>query len=569
MQFGNERPLITGSAGVSPAPPRRRANSLGKKFFALRAQCGRDARAPSMPLTGFSEAEAILDTGPLSNYIVPPMSDKNQRLVRGLGLLDASMIVVGSMIGSGIFIVSAESSRLVGAPGWLLAAWALAGLLTITGALCCAELAAMWPNAGGQYVFLREAYGTSIGFLFGWSLLLVIQTGTIAAVAVAFASFTGVLTDTIAADKYLIAPRGFGGYAVSLSTQQLLAIVMILFLTLTNTRGLKTGKLIQNTFTFTKTAALIGLIVVGLTLGWNQRSAAFTSDWWNPLANGWRPSTAQLGFEAVGSGLLGLAIVMLLGRAMVGPLFAQSAWNNVTFTGGEVRDPGRNLPRALLIGCSLVVALYLLANLAYIVTLPLAAIQNAPQNRVATAAMQAIFGPPGAIIMAIAIMISTFGCNNGLILAGSRVYYAMARDDLFFEKVGLLNKRNVPAVALFVQGVWAALLTLPRTVTTDPRTGDVTYGNVYIQLLEYIISADLVFYVLMVGAVIVMRRKAPDVERPYRTFGYPVVPWIYITLAVLIVVDLAWLAPSTSGIGYLLVLTGIPVYFIWRRKGER
>jgi APA family basic amino acid/polyamine antiporter len=492
------------------------------------------------------------------------------KLVRGLGLIDASMIVVGSMIGSGIFITSAESARLVGSPGWLLVAWALGGVLTITGALCCAELAAMWPHAGGQYVFLREAYGPSIGFLFGWSLFLIIQTGTIAAVAVAFANFTGVLTSSVSADDYLIAPRGFGGYVISLSTQQLLAVVMILFLTLGNTRGLKTGKVIQNTFTFTKTAALIGLIVVGLTLGWNHGSAAYTSDWWNPVGNGWHPTSAQLGFDPMnsGGGLLVLALVMLLGRAMVGPLFAQSAWNNVTFTGGEVRQPGRNLPRALFIGCGLVVALYLLANLAYVVTLPLGAIQNAPQNRVATALMQAVFGPRGTVLMAIAIMISTFGCNNGLILAGARVYYAMACDHLFFRRVGLLNRRNVPAVALVLQGIWAAFLTLPRTVTTNPQTGVVTYGNVYTQLLEYIISADLIFYALMVGAVMVMRRKAPEIERPYRTRGYPLVPLIYIALAVLIVLDLAYLAPSTSGIGYLLVLTGIPVYFIWHGKAN-
>jgi APA family basic amino acid/polyamine antiporter len=491
------------------------------------------------------------------------------KLVRGLGLIDASMIVVGSMIGSGIFIVSAESARLVGAPGWLLVAWTLAGVLTITGALCCAELAAMWPHAGGQYVFLREAYGSSIGFLFGWSLFLIIQTGTIAAVAVAFANFTGVLVSGVSADNYIVAPHGFGGYAISLSTQQLVAVVMILFLTLTNTSGLKTGKLIQNTFTCTKTAALVGLIAVGLTLGWNHNSAAYTSDWWNPVRNGWHPTSSQLGFDAPGGGaLLGLALIMLLGRAMVGPLFAQSAWNNVTFTGGEVRDPGRNLPRALFIGCGLVVALYLLANLAYIVTLPLGAIQNAPQNRVATALMQAVFGPSGTVLMAIAIMISTFGCNNGLILAGARVYYAMARDNLFFKRVGLLNSRHVPAVALILQGVWAAFLTLPRTVTTNPQTGAITYGNVYTQLLEYIISADLIFYALMVGAVIVMRRKAPQIERPYRTWGYPFVPLIYIALAALIVLDLAYLAPSTSGIGYLLVLTGIPVYFVWHRKGR-
>ncbi|HEX6732493.1 MAG TPA: amino acid permease, partial [Pyrinomonadaceae bacterium] len=371
----------------------------------------------------------------------------SEKLVRGLGLLDATMIVVGSMIGSGIFIVSAESSRLVGAPGWLLMAWALAGVLTITGALCCAELAAMWPHAGGQYVFLREAYGSSVGFLFGWALFLVIQTGTIAAVAVAFANFTGVLVPSISAERFIIPPLimvppfsaggvSFNGYALSLSTQQLLAVVMILFLTYINTRGLQLGKLIQNTFTFTKTAALLGLIVVGLTLGWNRQSAAYTSSWWDPLANGWQPSSAQLGFDATSGFLVGLAVIMLLGRAMVGPLFAQSAWNNVTFAGGEVRDPGRNLPRALLLGCGLVVALYLLANLAYVVTLPLSAIQTAPQNRVATATMQAIFGPPGTIIMALAIMISTFGCNNGLILSGARVYYAMARDGLFFEKVG-------------------------------------------------------------------------------------------------------------------------------------
>lgn len=495
-----------------------------------------------------------------------PDTKSQPQLVRGLGLFDASMIVVGSMIGSGIFIVSAESSKLIGSPGWLLAAWALAGLLTITGAFCCAELAAMWPKAGGQYVFLREAYGPSIGFLFGWGLLLVIQTGTIAAVAVAFANFTGVLTNTIAGDKYIISPRSFGAYAISLSTQQLLAIVMILFLTLTNLSGLKTGKLIQNTFTFTKTAALIGLIVVGLTLGWNENSAAFTSNWWNPTANGWSPTPAQVGFDPGGGGLIGLALVMLLGRAMVGPLFAQSAWNNVTFTGGEVRDPGRNLPRALLIGCGLVVALYLLANLAYVVTLPLTGIQTAPQNRVATALMQHVFGPPGTVIMAIFIMISTFGCNNGLILAGARVYYAMARDQLFFSKVGTLNSKHVPAVALVMQGIWAAMLTLPRTVTADPKTGDVVYGNVYSQLLEYIISADMVFYALMVGAVIVMRRKAPDVERPYRTVGYPFVPLLYITLAIFIVLDLAWLAPTTSGIGYLIVLTGIPVYVAWRKR---
>ena len=488
---------------------------------------------------------------------------ESPKLVRGLSLLDGTMIVIGSMIGSGIFITSAESSRLVGSPGWLLVAWALAGVMTITGALCCAELAAMMPRAGGPYVFLRQAYSPGTGFLFGWSLFLVIQTGTIAAVAVAFANFTGVLVPGIDANNFIVAPhRLFGSYAISLSTAQLLAIAMIATLTVTNMFGLKTGKLIQNTFTFTKTAALIGLIILGLAIGWNHASAAYTSSWWNSWANGWNPQVAQPGLGIVG----GLALVMIVGRAMTGPLFAQSAWNNVTFTGGEVENPGRNLPLSLLIGCGVVVGLYLLANLAYVVTLPLSSIQTAPQGRVATATMRVIFGSRGTILMALAIMISTFGCNNGLILAGARVYYAMAKDGLFFKRIAKLNSRHVPAVALIAQGVWACFLTLPRTVTTDPKTGAVVYGNVYTQLLEYIISADLIFYALMVGAVVVMRRKAPTIERPYRTFGYPIVPLIYILLALVVVLDLAYLAPGTSGIGYLLVLTGIPAYLIWRRS---
>ncbi|HEX6186101.1 MAG TPA: amino acid permease [Pyrinomonadaceae bacterium] len=491
---------------------------------------------------------------------------RGARLERGLGLLDATMIVVGSMIGSGIFITSAESARLVGSPGWLLAAWALAGLLTITGALCCAELAAMMPRAGGQYVFLREAFGPALGFLFGWSLFLVIQTGTIAAVAVAFARFTGVLFPAVSAERYLVQPfRLSESYAVSLSTEQLVAVLLILLLTFTNTLGLKTGKFIQNTFTFTKTAALAALVLVGLLLGWNGASAAYTSDWWNPWANGWTPQAAQPGLEAAGA----LALVMLLGRAMTGPLFAQSAWNNVTFTGSEVRDPGRNLPRALLAGCAVVVGLYLLANLAYVVTLPLSVMQR-PPNSIATATMSAGLGPVGVTLMALGIMISTFGCNNGLILAGARVTYAMACDRLFFKSAARLNARSVPAFALVMQGLWAALLTLPRTVTatTDPSTGAVkeTYGNVYTQLLEYIIPADLVFYVLMVGAVIILRRKRPDAERPYRTPGYPLVPAVYILLATLLVLDLVYLAPGTSGVGFLLVFAGLPVYYAWRRR---
>jgi APA family basic amino acid/polyamine antiporter len=483
-------------------------------------------------------------------------------LVRALGPIDATMIVIGSMIGSGIFITSAESSRLNGAPGWLLLAWAMAGLLTITGALCCSELATMMPRAGGVYVFLRNAYGPSMGFLYGWTLFLVIQTGTIAAVAIAFAKFLGVFVAAVASDNYLIAPISLGGgYAISLSTEQLVAIALILLLTWTNTRGLEIGKLVQNTFTFAKTAALAVVIVIGLSLGWGATSAARSSAWWDSWANGWAPQVAQPGFTFVG----GLALVLLFGKSMVGPVFAQTAWTNVTFIGSEVRDPGKNLVRALLFGCGIVVIFYLLANVAYLAVLPFPEIQHAPQNRVAVAAMNAVFGHPGAMAMAAAIMISTFGCNNGLILSGARVYFAMARDRLFFQKIGTTNRFHVPAAALAAQGIWTAFLTLPRTVTTD-AAGKITHGNVYNQLLEYIVSADLVFYLLMVVALIVLRKKAPLTERPYRTWGYPVVPIMSILLAALLIVDLALLAPATSGIGILIVLTGVPVYFLWRKS---
>ncbi len=491
------------------------------------------------------------------------MKNPPEKLLRGLGPLDATMIVIGSMIGSGIFITSAESTRLVSAPGWLLLAWVMAGVLTITGALCCAELAAMMPKAGGQYVFLRQAFGPSIGFLFGWTLFLVIQTGTIAAVAIAFAKFAGVFFPAIGAEQYLVRPvHLFGAYAISLSTEQLIAVLLILLLTWINTRGLEVGKLVQNVFTLAKTAALLGLIGLGLSLGWRAGSAARAADWWNPWANGWSPQTAQPGLTMVG----GLALIVIFGKAMIGPLFAQTAWTNVTFTGSEVRQPGRTLPRALLLGCGLVVTLYVLANLAYVATLSLGEIAHAPQNRVAVASLRAILGGPGASAMAAAILVSTFGCNNGLILAGARVYYAMARDRLFFQRIGSTNAQHVPAAALLAQGVWAALLTLPRTVATDPASGAVRYGNVYTQLLEYIVAADLVFYVLLVAAVMVLRRKLPDTPRPYRAWGYPVVPLVAIALASLLIIDLAVLAPATCGIGFAIVLSGFPVFFLWRKE---
>jgi len=384
------------------------------------------------------------------------------------------------MIGSGVFITSAESARLIGAPGWLLLAWGIAGLLTITGALCCSELATMMPRAGGVYVFLREAYGSSLGFLYGWTLFLVIQTGTIAAVAIAFGKFLGVFVPVISAEHYLVAPiTVVRGYAVSLSSEQLVAILLIALLTWLNTRGLRVGRIVQNTFTLTKSVALIGVILVGLLLGWSAASAARSAAWWDSWANGWNPQTVQPGLTLFG----GLAIAVLLGKAMVGPLFAQTAWTNVTFVGSEVQNPGRNLARSLLYGCGIVVVLYVLANLAYVAVLPLDRIEHAPQNRVAVAMMDAVFGRPGALCMAAAIMISTFGCNNGLILAGARVYFAMARDGLFFSRVGTTNQHHVPAAALVAQGIWTALLTLPRTVAIDPNLGKVSYGNVYTQLL--------------------------------------------------------------------------------------
>ena len=486
-------------------------------------------------------------------------------LVRALGPVDATMIVVGSMIGSGIFITSAESARLSGAPGWLLLAWTIAGLLTMTGALCCSELATMMPCAGGVYVFFREAYGPAMGFLYGWTLFLVIQTGTIAAVAIAFAKFLGVFVPEISPDNYLLTKEPIslgGGYAVSLSTQQLVAIGLVALLTWTNTRGLELGTIVQNIFTFAKTGALIGVVLVGIFLGWSATSAARTSAWWDSWTNGWNPQLTQPRLTFAG----GLALVLVFGKSMVGPLFAQTAWTNVTFLGSEVRDPGRNLVRALLVGSGIVVVLYVLANVSYLALLPFSEIQHAPQDRVAVAAMQSVFGNPGAMCMAAAIMVSTFGCNNGLILAGARVYFAMARDRLFFRKIGTTNRHHVPAMALVAQGIWTALLTLPRTVTINATTHRLTYGNVYTQLLEYIVSGDLIFYLLMVLAVIILRRNASAAERPYRMRGYPIVPIISMLLAALLIVDLAFLAPATSGIGILILLSGVPIYFLWRKS---
>lgn len=493
----------------------------------------------------------------------------NQNFVRGLGLLDSTMLVAGSMIGSGIFIVSADIARLVGSAGWLLVVWAVTGVLTVVAALSYGELAAMMPRAGGQYVYLREAYSPLWGFLYGWTLFLVIQTGTIAAVAVAFARFLGVLTDAVSPTRWIVPPIMLSQrYAVSLSTQQLVAIIIIFLLTIVNTRGLELGKLIQNVFTSAKTLSLVALIALGIFVGRNADALhANLANFWTPAAVS--PVTSDLPFigaVSAAGGALGMLIAICVGQ--VGSLFSSDAWNNITFTAGEVRDPRRNIPLSLLFGTALVITLYLLANVAYLSVLPLEKIQHAPDDRVGTAAMEVMFGGAGAGIMAVAIMVSTFGCCNGLILAGARVYYAMAQDGLFFKATARLNSKHVPAIALVLQGIWTAVLVLPRTRNVD-ASGAVTYGNLYSNLLDYIIFAALIFYVLTIAGVFVLRRKRPDADRPYRALGYPVLPAIYMVGATIIMIVLLAYRAQTTWPGLVIVLTGVPVYFLWNKSHDR
>jgi len=487
--------------------------------------------------------------------------------IRELGLLDSTMIVAGSMIGSGIFIVPAEIARQVGSAGWLLMVWVVTGLLTVAAALSYGELAAMMPKAGGQYVYLREAWSPLWGFLYGWTLFLVIQTGTIAAVAVGFARYLGVLIPHIGPEDWIVRPIDLSSsYAISLSVQQLVGVLMIAFLTWLNTRGIHLGKIIQNTFTSAKTLSLIALIVLGILVGRNATavSANFSHLWTPHDVTTITPDMPFAWPVMATMGAFGLFIAFCV--AQVGSLFSSDAWNNITFTAGEVKDPRRNIPLSLAAGTGLVIGLYILANVAYLCTLTLHQIQTAPDDRVATAALQAIFGPPGAVMMAIAIIISTFGCNNGLILAGARVYYAMAQDGLFFRRTGRLNARHVPASGLIFQGIWAALLVLPRTRAVD-AAGAVTYGNLYGTLLDWVIFAVLIFYVLTIAGLFALRRKRPDAERPYRAFGYPVVPALYMVAASAIALVLLVYKTKTSWPGLVIVLAGIPVYFAWRRLG--
>jgi APA family basic amino acid/polyamine antiporter len=484
----------------------------------------------------------------------------NNKFIQGLGLLDSTMLVAGSMIGSGIFIVSAIIAKQVGSPGWLLVVWLVTGVLTLMAALSYGELAAMMPKAGGQYIYLREAFSPLWGFLYGWTLFLVIQTGTIAAVAVGFGRYTGVLIPWVSESNYLIEPIRFGSYAFSLSTAQFLGLAMIALLTFINTRGLSLGKLIQNIFTTAKTGALIALILLGIIVG--IRSGAGAEN----FRNFW---TLRGGLQEVGPGLTAItAFGLFVGIcvAQTNSLFSADAWNNITFTAGEVKNPRRNIPLSLAFGTFLVIGLYLLANVAYLAALPFAAIQNAPSDRVASETANVIFPGAGATIMAVAIMVSTFGCNNGLILAGARAYYAMARDGLFFRRVGELNKNHVPGWALIIQGIWAGFLVLPRTVKTD-AAGNVTgYGNLYGNLLDYVISAALIFYILTILGLFVLRRKRPDAERPYKAFGYPIVPALYIVGASVILVVLFIYQTATTWPGLIIVLTGVPIYFLWRKS---
>jgi basic amino acid/polyamine antiporter, APA family len=492
--------------------------------------------------------------------------------VRAIGLFDGTMIVVGSMIGSGIFIVAADISRQTGSPGGLLLTWILTGLLTIAAALTYGELAALYPHAGGQYVYLREAYSPLWGFLYGWTLFLVIQTGTIAAVAVGFARYLGVLFPSISPTTWIVKPIALGSkIAVSLSLQQFVAIVMIIFITFLNTRGVRLGKLIQNIFTSAKTLSLIGLILIGVFVGRNHAAISDNfSHFWTvrgavslepgtDFFRGWFPTvTAASGF---------LGVLVAFGVAQVGSLFSADAWNNIGFTAAEVKNPKRDVALSMAFGTIIVITLYCLANLAYLFALPLAQIQNAPDDRVATAALNAIFGPVGALIMAVAIIISTFGCNNGLILAGSRVAYAMAKDGLFFRATGKLNAKGVPGTALIYQGIWIAVLILLRTRKVD-AAGAVTYGNLYSNLLDYVVFAALIFYVLTIVGLFVLRAKRPDAERPYRAFGYPVVPLLYIVTALTILFVLLFYRTETAGWSLVIVLLGLPVYWLWSRQNK-
>jgi APA family basic amino acid/polyamine antiporter len=515
--------------------------------------------------------------GTLSTQITAAGSDQKTRgpqddgLVKGLGLTSATMLVMGSMIGSGIFIVSAEIAREVDSPALLIGAWAVAGFMTIVAALSYGELAAMMPRAGGQYVYLREALGPLWGFLYGWTLFLVIQTGTIAAVGVAFGKFLGVFFPAISSSNWIlhlwkvppihVGPMVLGNMDVGINTQNLVAILLVVFLSVVNVFGLKTGALIQNVFTAAKVSALLGLALFGIALGRNAQALAtnFSGHFWRNAGLG-AQHAVQVG---VGGPIVMVGTLTILAVAQVGSLFSADAWNNVTFTAAEVKNPSRNLPLSLALGTGVVIALYIACNFIYLNALPLdgapgaatilgRGIKYAAEDRVGTAVMTQMFGAAGGLLMAAAILISSFGCNNGLILSGARVYYAMAKDGLFFRSVAKLHPTyKTPAVSLMVQMVWACLLCVSGS-----------YG----QLLDYIIFAVLVFYILTIVGLFVLRRTRPDAPRPYKAVGYPVLPAIYIVMALFIDVVLLLYKPQFTWPGLIVVLLGIPVYYAWSRS---
>jgi APA family basic amino acid/polyamine antiporter len=496
-------------------------------------------------------------------------TQQDTELVKGLGLTSATMLVMGSMIGSGIFIVSAEIARETQSPALLIGAWLVTGFMTIVGALCYGELAAMMPRAGGQYVYLRESLGPLWGFLYGWTLFLVIQTGTIAAVGVAFGKFLGIFWPAISSNNWIlhlwhvpkipVGPMILGGMDVGLNTQNLVAILVVIALSVINIFGVKTGALIQNVFTAAKVSALLGLVIFGIFLGRNALAVSA-----NYGANFWK--NAGLGtLHDVGGGVL-VSTLTVLAIAQVGSLFSADAWNNVTFTAGEVKNPSRNLPLSLALGTGVVIALYVGCNFIYLGALPLVGnqagtslvdrgIQYAREDRVATAVITQMFGSSGGKLMALAIMISGFGCCNGLILAGARVYYAMAKDRLFFKSVARLHPTyKTPVVSLMVQMVWTCILCISGS-----------YG----QLLDYIIFAVLVFYILTIIGLFVLRRTHAEAERPYKAIGYPVLPAIYIVMALFIDVVLLRYKPQYTWPGLFIVLLGIPVYYLWSLRTAR
>ncbi len=476
------------------------------------------------------------------------MHPENHLLQERVNLFDGISIVAGAMIGSGIFIVSADIARNVGSPGWLMVVWLITGVITVIGALSYGELASMMPHVGGQYVYLREAYHPLIGFLFGWTTFLVIQCGSIAAVGVAFAKFTGVLFPWIS-DSNILFELG----PLKINSTMVVAIGMISFLTWLNTQGIVTGKTVQNVFSSTKVIALFGFIAIGFLATKNISSWEINKEVF------WQASQVTPGNTIIP--LVGFALIAAIGTALVGSLFSADAWYNVTYLSSEVINPKRNVPLSLFFGTLIVSVIYLFTNFIYIKVLPLAGspdgtdvlsrgIQFATDDRVATSAMSVVFGDYAAVIMAIFIMISTFGCNHGLIMAGPRVYYAMAMDGLFFRKVGNINKKGVPGFALAVQGVWSVLLCLSGT-----------YGD----LLDYVIFAVLLFFSLTILAIFVLRVKRPDIPRPYKAFGYPVIPAIYILITVLIMVILLMYKPNYTFPGLGIVLLGIPVYYLWKK----